>query len=456
MEENNKQSRLILIVLITCLTGLLFGFDSGIISGAIFIIKDRFSLSTEEVQLIVDAMLFGACAGAFIGGKLADSYGRRSVLLLVAYIFIIGSICSALALNTSWLLIGRLIIGIAIGIASLIAPLYLAEIAPARHRGKFLLFNNIAISAGMALAYLVTFFLNAEGAWRAMLVISIFPAILLGFGILILPESPRWMVMQGWLQDAKLTLIKLRGRHFNENEWLEIQGNAQKENSFHWNFIKNNQFWPLILLGLALALVEQTTGIDTILYYIPAIFDLVGISEPISVASFKIEITGLLTSILVSIFVDRIGRRKLLLAGLIAMLASLLTLAVILPPCTRGELPSSLLMIDLLTFTVGCFLSTGTLFWLIIAEIFPLKMRGLLMSLAITLNWLTVIYITSDSFGILEFLSPVATLWTHITICLLSLIIFYLFLPETKGCSLEKIEANWLAKKPLREIGTFS
>jgi len=453
LEAKTQRSYLVLIVLVTCLAGLLFGFDSGIISGAIFIIKDRFALNAEETQLVVDAMLFGACAGALISGKLADYYGRRNILLLAAYIFIIGSICSALSLTTSWLLIGRLIIGVAIGMSSLIAPLYLSEIAPAQHRGKFVLFNIIAISVGMALAYLVSFFLNSEGAWRAMLVLSIFPAILLGFGILVLPESPQWLAQQGWLQDAKSELIKLRAKKFNETEWHQIQTTIHKEHSVNWNIISNHRFWPVIFLGLSLAFVEQTTGIDTILYYIPAIFEMAGISESVSITSFKIEITALLTLIFMSFLVDRIGRRKFLLLGFSLMLVSLLVLALILPHCLRHELSESVLIADLLLFIVGCFFSVGSLFWLIIAEVFPLKIRGLLMGIVIAFNWLMVVYITSDSFGILEFISPVAILWLHAGICLVSLIGFYFFLPETKNCSLEKIENNLLSGKVLRNLG---
>ncbi len=433
--------------------GLLFGFDSGIISGAIFIIKDRFALGFSEIQLVVDTMLFGALTGALVSGKLADYYGRRSIILLVAYIFIIGSLCSALSLNTSWLLIGRFIIGVAIGISSLIAPLYLAEIVPPNRRGMLLLCNSIAISVGIALAYLVNFFLNSEGAWRAMLAISIFPAILLGFGILILPESPRWMALQGWLQEARSCLIKLRGSSFSEAEWLDIEKTTTREKTFEQSLLSSKTLWPVILLGLCLALVEQTSGIDTILYYIPAIFDLVGIAEPIQIASFKIEITGLLTIIFVSLIIDHVGRRKLLLSGFTIMLLALLMLALILPLCIRHELPGPILMMDLLLFIVGCFLSVGTLFWLIISEIFPLNNRGFLMSIAISLNWLTMIYVTSDSYGILEFLSPVVTLWLYIGVCVVSILIFYFFLPETKNCSLEQIEINCLDKKPLRELG---
>ncbi len=444
-----------LVIFITTLTGLLFGFDSGIISGVSFIIKQHFGLGSSEMQFVIDAILLGACAGTLLGGKLADYYGRRNMLLLVAYLFIIGSICSALSLNIGWLIIGRLIIGLAIGISSYIGPLYIAEIAPAKHRGKLLLFNSIAMSLGMALAYLVNTLLNSSDAWQAMLIISIFPAILLGFGILILPESPRWLAQQGWLQDARQVLMKLRASTQIETEWHEIEHNLQRQSKIRWNLFHNKSLRPVIFLGLFLAFVQEMTGLDTLLYYIPAIFDAAGLpnNETAPIATFEVEFTGLLMTIAATFLVDIVGRRKLILNGFGVMLLSLIGLIFLTPLCLHNQIPGFVLLLDLIVFIASYAIGIGGLLWLVLAEIFPLKVRGFLMGLVISMNWASTILITSDSFGILEDLGAVLTLWIHIALCVATWVICYYFLPETQGASLEKIENNLLEGKNLRRLG---
>ncbi len=456
LKEFRQQYFLWLVVLIITLTGLLLGFDSGVISGAIYIIKQRFALSIEETQLVIDAMLIGACIGSLVGGKLADYYGRRSVLLLVAYIFIIGSICTALAFNTNWLIIGRLIIGLAIGMTSFIGPLYISEIAPPAHRGKLILLNVIAVTAGVALAYGVNLILSPEGTWRAMLGISTAPAILLGFSILIIPESPRWMAAQGWMQDARSELIKLRGTQLIDQEWSEIEYYIQNPNKKQNSILNKKWFWPTLLLGSALALLQQMTGIETILYYSPSIFEAAGmkVKETIPIATVEIEAASLIITIITAFLIDRVGRRKLMLTGLSFMLISLLVLTLLLPLCMDHKISTTLLMIDLMVFISSYAVGIGGLFWLIIAEIFPLKSRGFLMGVITAISWTSVLVFTSNSLGLLRYMGPSYTLSLHIILCALGLWICYRYLPETRGISLESIEMRLRDGAPLRKLGS--
>ena len=220
---------LLLIVATATLAGLLFFYYTRVISGASIFIERTFSLTVEQTEMVVSSVIVGAIIGAIASGKLADSLGRRYMLLVCAYVFIVGSILSGLAFHLLWFVVGRLMVGTAIGAASYIAPLYISEIAPKEHRGKLVILNTLTVTGGIALSYWADYLLSPIAAWRWMFMLGAFPAVLLGFGVLLLPNSPRWMALQGWFDETKDMLEKIRAPQEAHSEWNEILHSVENE-----------------------------------------------------------------------------------------------------------------------------------------------------------------------------------------------------------------------------------
>lgn len=451
----NPRLYLVTISAIAAIAGLLLGFDTGIISGALLFIENDFPVTTLLKELIVSSVILGAMFGSPISGRLTDQFGRRKLMLLTAFLFVIGTLISALASSVYMIIAGRLVLGFATGMGTYIAPLYIAEIAPTELRGGLVTFNQLAITIGIAFSYMINyFFTNIHGTWRWMFGIGFVPAILLAVGMFFLPESPRWLVKQNKIAKARAILAKLRSPHLIDSEINEIKNSFEMRQA---SFAEVFSPWirPVLLLGATLGLIQQVTGINTIIYYAPSIFKVAGFQSASSsiLATVGIGIVNVIATIFAILFLDRWGRRPLLLTGLTGMGISLFILSIAF---MIGSNSASLRIAAVVcTFTyIICFaFSLGPILWLVISEIFPLEVRAQAMSIAILSCWFWNFVVSATFLTLLSSLGPSMTFLLYASMCGLSLLFCYFKVPETNGITLEQIENNIRNRMPLRQIG---
>jgi len=459
MTQSKLNGAVFMVSVIAALAGLLFGFDTGIISGALLFIQKQFVLTTGMKEIIVSSVLIGAMLGSLSSGRLTDKFGRRKVMLLIATIFIIGTLAASFAPNVEIILIGRVFIGFAIGIGSYTAPLYIAEAAPFEYRGGLVSLNQLAITIGIMCSYFINYaFVSIEGSWRWMFLIGIIPAVLLGIGMLFLPESPRWLIKQGMKDKAEKTLKYLRGSANVQHEIQEIEQSIQlKEPSFLAVFAP----WirKVLYLGIFLGFIQQVTGINTLIYYAPTIFQMAGFHDASSsiLATAGLGIVNVLSTIFAIFYLDKWGRRALMFVGLIGMGVSLscLSLAFHLGAATSDYL-RWMSVASAFIFIISFAISLGPLLWLMVAEIFPLEIRGAVMSVTVFISWFWNFAVSFTFLTLVNFLGPSKTFLVYAIMCGIGLVAGYFFVPETKGVSLEKIEENIRAGLPIRDIGAPS
>jgi len=437
----NHTTFVFIVASIAALAGLLFGYDTGVISGAILFIQPQFHLSAEQVGMVVGGVLLGATVSSIVSGRLTDLFGRKQVIFTISIIFALGSIITALANSVAGLVVGRIILGLAIGVASFTAPLYISEVSPLSMRGALVSLNQLAITIGILASYLVDYMFSQSGQWQWMIGFGAVPGVILGIGMLIMPESPRWFALKGQDQDARAVLMRIRDSTDVDGELKEIKDTLAEEQG-GWRELLTQSLWRLILIGVGLAVFQQFTGINTVIYYAPTIFNLAGFeSNSASIlATAGVGLVNVVMTIVGLLLLDRLGRRPLLLTGLVGMFASLLILAY---GFANTPNLSNLKWIGVgsLTFYVASFaISLGPIFWLLISEIYPLNFRGLAMSLATAICWISNL-IVSFTFPILiKALGPSATFTIYAGIALLAFVFAYYLVPETKGLSLEEIE----------------
>lgn len=444
-----------LVSTIAAIAGLLFGFDTGIISGAILFIQKQFVLTTAMKEYIVSSVLIGAMMGSLASGRLTDNYGRRKVMLIVSGLFIFGTLIASLAPNVMWILIGRIVIGIAIGIGSYTAPLYIAEAAPLEIRGGLVSLNQLAITIGIMMSYLINYsFVDSAASWRLMFAIGIIPAVLLAIGVTMLPESPRFLVKQGEKSKARETLQYLRNHPNVEHELMSIESSLHtKQTKFKELFQKN--IFKVLLLGIFLGFLQQVCGINTIIYYAPTIFQMAGFPSASSsiLATVGIGVVNVLSTVFAIMYLDKLGRRPLLFAGLIGMALSLSILSFGFYYHGDADILRWTAMGSTFVFIICFAFSLGALLWLMVAEIFPLEMRGLAMSIAVFSCWFWNFTVSSTFLTLLDKLGASTTFLMYAMMCVFGLIVSTFVVPETKGVSLETIEHNIRRGVPLREIG---
>ena len=451
---DDQKKAVYLITSIAALSGLLFGFDTGVIAGAILFVQKTFTMSTLTVELVVSAVLLGAFSGAICSGKCADQFGRRRMIFIAVLAFIIGTLISSLAPNVSVLIAGRFLIGVAIGIVSYTAPLYIAELAPAQNRGAFVIVNNLAIACGQVVAYIVDYAFMAHDSWRWMFGVGVVPAIVLGLGLLLLPESPRWMVQQGKLDKARQILSRIRSKNSINKELDDIIQTVNKKRGT-WSDLLDPKIRSVLLIGIGLAVAQQVTGINTILYYAPSIFMHAGYHDLHSqmLATLGMGLMNFFSTILAMWLVDKVGRRRLLLIGTSIMSISLFSVGMAFNMAEPNEVLRWISVLGLLTFIGSYAISLGCLFWLMISEIYPCHIRGLAMSVATAANWGSNLIVAMTFLSILEVYGPADTFWLYATLSIASWVFCYHFVPETKGRSLEEIENSLNLEKGLWSVG---
>ncbi len=439
--------RFILVAAIASLGGLLFGFDTGVISGALLFIQNDFTLSPTMQGIVTSMVLVGAVIGAAVGGPLTDRFGRKPIIIIMAVLFAVGSLLSAAAGNAYMLMVARTILGLAIGTASMLTPLYLSEMAPAEKRGMIVSLNQFCITLGILLSYLVDYsFANVDGTWRWMLGVGAIPGILLGVGMAVLPESPRWLASRGRYDEAEHVLQGLRNKTDVSEELSGLKRDISQEAndaSLSALFSAPKARLPLIV-GIGLAVFQQVTGINTVIYYAPSIFKTAGFESNSAaiLATVGIGVVNVLMTVVALLLLDTAGRRKLLLWGLGIMTVCLVA---IFFAFSMGTSVGGITAVALAAYVGGFAIGLGPIFWLIIAEIFPLAYRGRGMSVASMANWGSNLIVALVFLDLIRLLTPGGTFLLFAVLTVAAFAFAWKYVPETNGRTLEQIEADLAA-----------
>jgi SP family galactose:H+ symporter-like MFS transporter len=437
------------------LGGLLFGYDTGVISGAVLFITKQFSLSVFPTELVVAVVLLGAAVGALSGGRIADWLGRRLTLLITSIIFIAGAIICALAGSLQMLVAGRLIVGLGIGLSSVV-PVYISEISPANARGWQASLFQLAITIGILGAYIVDYAFAGSEGWRWMLGLAAIPGVLLGLGMIALPETPRWLLERGRADDARKVLRRIRGNADIEAEFQDIQNTLSVASERgRYSDLLLPAVRPALIIGVGLAVFQQVTGINTVIYYAPHIIQAAGIPSASGaiLATVGIGLVNVIMTVVSMLLIERVGRRPLLLTGIIGMTISLGVLGLAFRLSIQSTTLAWVAVITLMAYVASFAISLGPIFWLLIAEIYPLKIRGLASGTAATSNWASNLLVSLTFLSLVQVLGPSWTFWLYGVMAIAAWIFSYYLVPETKGRTLEEIEEHWRVGRHARAMG---
>jgi sugar porter (SP) family MFS transporter len=427
------------------LGGILYGFDMGVIAAALIYVRDAFHLSTWMQEVLVIAVLIGVMIGALIGGTVADRAGRRKTLVWGAILFIAGSILAPLSPNVYVLFVARTMLGIAVGFTSVTAPVYVSELAPPQSRGMLIGLYQFALTSGIALADLVGYWFAASHGWRWMFAFGLIPALFFLFMVLTVPESPRWLFAQNRVAEAELVLKSYTDEAGARLLLEDIRLSLMTKMERRWSALWSPAVRGSLFIAVGFMLLVPATGINAVLYYGPQIFSLAGISSDKSAifATFLVAITNVLATVIALVLVDRAGRKPLLFAGLGGMTLALFMLAACFHNQAALGHSLGLIATSCLMFFITCYaFSLGPIAWILVSEVFPLRLRGRGVA-ASTLSFGTSNFIVSLTF--LSLLKAAGTSLTFIiygAFCILTLIFVRYVIPETKGRELESISAR--------------
>jgi MFS transporter, SP family, galactose:H+ symporter len=464
MKSGNKQNRLFIIKIssVAAIGGFLFGFDTGVISGTLIFLQDvkGWALTDHQLGGVTTAVLLGAVLGCLISGKVTDMLGRKKIIIITSVLFMSGAILSGSAPDVQFLIISRLFLGIGIGIASFSVPLYISEISPARNRGALVTINQLMITIGILVSYITDYWIANDAdpfSWRLMFHIGFIPGLTLFIGMFFLPETPRWLISKGRYEEGAKVLRKIEDPDLIDSSLNKLKqeiatddGNKSSAKQVFTPFLK----YPLII-AVGIMILAEFTGIDTIVYYTPKIFKIAGyISNEQSILPAIIVGVSNVFFTIVSIFLlDKIGRRLIYFIGLYGLVITLFSLGLCFHFQNElGDLFSILTITTMILFIGSFAVSFGPLSWLIISEIFPLKFRGLGMSIGAFTLWSATTIVNYSFLKIVEVLTLAGTFWAFAIMGIISGIWGYFFIPETKGKSLENIEDHWGQGKTPREL----
>jgi len=433
---------------VSCIAGLggiLYGYDMGIVAAALIFVRSSFTLSTQMEGAVVSAVLVGSMLGAVVGGALADRLGRRLILVSGGIVFIVGSLLALLAPDVGALIAARMLLGLAIGFTSVTAPVYVSELAPPQSRGMLIGLYQFALTLGLALADLVGYWLASSHAWRLMFGLGALPACLFLLLVLTVPESPRWLVGQGRILEAEAILLTYTDETGTQLLLSDIRQSLTIKVERRWSALWSPGVRWALFIAVGFTVLQQVTGINTVFYYGPQIFLLAGVrSDKAAIFStFLLAILNVLATIVALPLVDRIGRKPLLYCGVGGMTLSLFLLSFAFH--SQALLGSSMGLVATLCLVlyIACFaFSMGPIGWILVAEVFPLRLRGRGVAAA------TLGSGAANSLVAFTFLSLIKTAGNSLTFaiyggfCVLTLLFVRFVIPETKGRELESISAS--------------
>ena len=440
---------LYVVAIVASLGGLLSGYDTGVISGALLFINDSWNLSDSMQGIVVSSVLIGAVIGAATNGVLADIFGRKKIIMATAVIFIVGSILCGFAPNVYVLIASRILVGLAVGIVNFVIPLYLSEISPKVIRGTLVSLYQWAITAGILFSYFINAaFANAIYSWRWMLLAGILPGLVLLVGMSLMSDTPRWLVSKNRDEEAKKVFKKIDPNANADVEIGEIKKTlaSESEDSNKKIRFKKWMIMPFVV-GIGIMFAQICTGINTIIYYAPTIFKIAGFDSNLNAiyATTGIGVINFLMTIVAVFFTDRLGRKPLLYFGLTGVMLSLVALGCAFAfSSVLGDSLKWVAVGSLVTYIICFAMSLGPIGWIIVSEVFPLKIRGVAMSICTVSNFAFNFFVVSSFPILLHRIGGAWTFWGFGAVSLLCIIFVFFCVPETKGISLEQIESNWL------------
>ena len=439
--KTSSRLTVILTAAVAALGGAIFGYDTSVISGAMLFLRTDFKLTDFQVEFAVSIALAGALAGAALAGYCTDRWGRRWMLVITALGFGLFSVLSGLAIGLVSFSVARFFVGVCIGIASLTVPLYIAEMSPARIRGALVSLNQLAIGTGIGVAYFVDYALASSGAWRWMFASAVFPAVVLLIGMFFLPESPRWLARKGFREKALENFHRLGRGDEAETELAEVESTLQEEQE-GFGILLRPGFRVAVLVGVGLAIFQQITGINTIIYYAPTILQKSGYpsAKAAILATAIIGLANIVIAVIAILLVDHVGRRILLLISTAGMAVTL----GLIGWAFHAKAAGLVVFYEIIGYCVAFGIGLGPVMWLLISEIYPTKIRGKAMSLATLSVWGSNWLVAVTFLTLLNQAGPAKTFWLYGLISVAALVFCHFFVPETKGRTLEQIEHHWM------------
>ncbi|KAB0266798.1 sugar porter family MFS transporter [Microvirga brassicacearum] len=445
-----------IVAAVAGIAGFLFGFDEGVIAGALHLLREEFGITPFDEGLMTAAVPLGALGGALIAGRAAETYGRRAPLIAAAVLFTGGALFAALATAVWMLTVARLVLGVAVGIAAMVAPLYISESAPASRRGMLVSIYQLAITLGILGAYVVDF--AFADSWRLMFVVGVLPGIALLIGMWRMKDTPRWLALKGRTAEARIAIAHIRDLppgHANvDDEFADIMRTAAADSRpSSWSDLLNPVIRPALVVSMGLFFFQQLSGINAVIYYAPRVFSEAGFASSSAqiLATVGIGIVNVGMTVVGMMLIDRIGRRKLLFIGFAGTALSLGMIA--LGAAIESSFLDYLTIIGLVLYIAAFAASLGPLPWVMMSEIFPLSVRGLGMSVASLANWGFNFLVVFSFPMLVSTLGLGGVFFIYAIVCAAGLVFTWRFVPETSGVPLEEIEAHLKSGRPIRQLG---
>jgi sugar porter (SP) family MFS transporter len=448
---------------VTFLAGLLFGYDQGVISGALPLLQKDLGLSTLESEIVTSWVTLGALFGALVAGGTADRIGRRWTAVAAGVLFAIGALIEAVAPGAGMLTFGRVVTGLGVGFASVVAPLYAAEMAPKRLRGRFVSTYQLAITVGIFFAYLADDALTGSDRWRLMFALAVIPGAALVVGFLVMPESARWLLKMGRREEARASLVKVDGPELADSELETIEADLEAEaleGQASWSEVFSPGLRRALWVGVGLATLQQVTGINAIIYYANEIFAEAGFTtaeQQAKATLYAVGAVNVLATFIAVAWVDRFGRRPLLFSGLIGMTVSLAAVGFSFAALenqpeggpTSTTVGGLVTVLALVVFIASFAFSLGPIVWTVISEIYPNRVRGRAMAVATAVNWFAAFIVAQFFLSLVDAIGESTTFFMFSALCIVTYAFVHRWVPETKGKSLEEIQERWVVKGDL-------
>jgi sugar porter (SP) family MFS transporter len=441
LREASRNPFVLKISLLAALGGLLFGYDTGVISGALLYIKKDLHAGDLAQSWIVAGLLVGAVVGALAGGRLADLISRRWTLLIAGVVYVGAALAAAASQSSGQLVVARMVLGLAVGAASAVVPLYIAEHTPPKIRGGTVSYNQLMVTVGILVAYLVDFALrNAGSGWRWMLALGALPGVFLVIGMFFVPYSPRWLMQRGRRDEAREVLRRTRDEGEYEEEFEEIGSVLSREKRSGLRSLLRPSVRPMLVIGIGLAVIQQVVGVNTVVYFSPTILTYTGLHANDAIAqALSVGITNVVFTVVAVLLLDRVGRRALLVVGTTGLTVALVTLGAFFAFGWKDSAPWVALL-ALIVFIASFAVGLGPVFWLMISEIFPLDVRGSAVAVCSLFNWVANFFVSYYFLQLIGAIGKTWTFWLYALMGIAGIAFFLARVPETKNRTLEQIE----------------